>query len=306
MRIATLTLNPCIDKAYYCEDIEINRLNRAVKTTVSVGSKGINVSRVLKLFGVDAPAYCFLGGAAGKLAAELMNVSCVPVFTQAETRMNIKLIDTKNDTFTEINENGGPIEPSELSEMLERLDAISEPDILSLGGSIPAGVTKTVYADIIRLMKGKNIRCTLDCDGEALKYGIEQRPYLIKPNRYELETFTGLRYTSLKDTGAACMGIYEKYGCIVLNTLGADGAIIACPDGLFHVSAPKVTAIGFAGAGDTFLAAFLHNSLNGGGVKESMALAASAAAAKVTVEGTEMPPPERLAEYAEQVAVSKM
>lgn len=308
MKIATLTLNPAIDRAYYGEDIGINKLNRAVKTTVSVGSKGINVSRVMRLYGVDSPAYCFAGGAAGRLMEELLNIPCVIINTKAETRINIKLIDVKNDTYTEINESGGPIEPFELDEMLRELDSVADSNVtfFSLGGSIPPGIPKTVYADIISMMRLKNIPCALDCDGDALKFGIEQRPYIIKPNKYELELFAEHKFDSVSDLGDACRKIYEKYGCIVLCTLGADGAVVACHDGLFRVGAHEVKAIGSAGAGDTFLAAFLYSHLNGHSMEESLITAASAAAAKVTTEGTEMPSPERLTEYTNRITINKM
>ena len=58
MKIATLTLNPAVDRTMYCADVKAGALNRAAAPSVTThGGKGTNVSCVLKLLGVESTAY---------------------------------------------------------------------------------------------------------------------------------------------------------------------------------------------------------------------------------------------------------
>lgn len=72
----------------------------------------------------------------------------------------------------------------------------------------------------------------------------------------------------------------------VILTLGASGAVVACPDAPSrHVAAPRVQALDTLGAGDTFVGVLAAEVAAGGELMTATDLACAAGAAAVTVPG---------------------
>lgn len=323
MKIATLTLNPCIDKTlYFNGTFRTDTLNRAAYAMINAGGKGINVARIYRRLGVRASAYGFCGGAMGDLLRTLLakeDITAVFTETSCDTRMCIKLIDA-DGVCTEANEAGGPMLDIEyaalktqLSGFLSECRQSGEEGILFAGGSVPAGLDRGIYREIISVFRDSRVRFILDADGDALKTGLEGSPWLIKPNIHELSGLVGYEITGRdameKATAAAKASrrICAQYGTNILCTLGADGAVYTGEDGVYYVNAPHVTMRGFTGAGDTFLASFMFAyEKNGRDVETALCFASSAAAAKVELAGTEMPDKNGMMRFVEAVHAQKL
>lgn len=296
--IATLTLNPSLDKTMYFEvPFKAGALNRASYSVPPIiGSKGINVSRMLHVCGVDAVAMGFIGGENGRLACAQLDAEGIVhrfVETAAETRLNIKMIDP-DGVCTEANERGGPITPDEFDRLICEIQSLPAGGIFVMGGSIPQGVEKSVYNMLITMLKTRGTYCVLDCDGEALRLGMEAGPALIKPNLYELSLLLG-RDIKPDEAAAECEALYKSTGTEILCTLGGGGAVFAGAEGVFRVYSPRVTVRGFTGAGDTALAVFLYRRfLQGDSCHEALKRANAAAGVKVQLPSTEMPTREML------------
>ena len=114
-------------------------------------------------------------------------------------------------------------------------------------------------------------------------------PDMIKPNVNELAELLGKTIGNFKQAVENSKIFHQETGIRVLCTAGADGAVYAGPEGVFHSAAPQVRALGTVGAGDCFLGAFLSRYAVDREVRGALTLALAAAAAKVTCEGTEMP-----------------
>ena len=189
MKIATLTLNPAVDRTMYCGGgLKPGALNRSVAPSVTThGGKGTNVSCVLKILGIESTAYGFIGGDNGDLFLKLIepyNIKTDFTKTRCESRMNVKII-SENGGPTEFNEAGGPIDENERREILDKIgNVINDADLFFMGGSVPPGVEKSIYRDIINL-GGDRTKFIIDCDGEALRLCMEnaKKPYMIKPNQ---------------------------------------------------------------------------------------------------------------------------
>ncbi len=318
MKAATLTLNPAIDRTMFFDGIfTAGELNRARATVSNAGSKGVNVSRALKIMGIDAVTYGFCGGANGTIFKEMLDSEGILYrFTEtaAETRMNIKMTDSEKNC-TEANEAGGPISDVELAELMDSLDAFfNETNSIStdnkqfffIGGSIPRGVEKSVYKDIVSMGKKYGSRVILDCDGEALKQGMEGLPYLIKPNLFELSGYVGKSLKTIDEVVENSKRIYEEKGVSVLCTMGGDGSVYAGEYGFYTANTPKVELRGFTGAGDTYLASFIYELDRTGSAEQAMRFAASASAAKVELEGTAMPSFEAMRKYESMLDVTSV
>ncbi len=324
MKAGTLTLNPAIDRTmFFAGEFKAGALNRAVRTVANAGSKGVNVSRALKAMGADAPAYCFCGGDAGESFAKMLadeGIECRFVKTAAETRINIKMTDSLGNC-TEANEAGGPITEGELARMLALVEGFADDganpqktDSLStenkqfffIGGSIPPGVGKDVYKSVVNSLKARGVYTVLDCDGEALRQGMEALPYLIKPNLYELSQYVGNSLSTVDEVVENSRKIYVEKGISVLCTMGGGGSVYAGEQGCYFADTAKVEVRGFTGAGDTFAAAFIFELDRVGDIESALRFAAGASGAKVSMEGTAMPDYGYMRELAEKINVKKI
>jgi len=327
MKIYTVTLNPALDRTmYFGNGAKFGILNRAsAPSVVKLGGKGMNVSCVLKLLGIDSTAYGFVGGDHGDVFLKLLephNIKSNFTRTKCCTRMNIKIIGEHGES-TEFNEAGGPITPEEKQDMLGKIESvIGDTDFFFMGGSAPQGISPGIYRDIIKLGadKGAKTKFIADCDGEALKLcmAAEHKPFAIKPNHFEIEQYTGKKFdlkSNFKDALARIEDelrqIYIQTGVIILCTLGEYGGLYCGEEGITHIRSPKVDVKGFTGAGDTFLTAFIavyyglfdalpHTSKSREAAALSFAVAASTA--KVTKPGTEFAAVDEMVEMYKRIA----
>ena len=64
--IATVTLNPAVDKSVTVRGFEIGKTNRGEVDRVDAGGKGINVAKALKRLGSEVCALGLLAGSNGR------------------------------------------------------------------------------------------------------------------------------------------------------------------------------------------------------------------------------------------------
>lgn len=290
--IYTITLNPAVDKTVVINDFRVDAVNRVSSMRVDAGGKGINVSKVIRSLGGRSMAMGILGGFAGRYIKKYLDDMGIEndfVFISGETRTNLKVIDARNRTNTDINEPGPEVSGHDL-EMMERklLDRVGRGSIVVFSGSVPENVDKGIYYRWIGAVKQKGAKAILDADGELLKKGIGAGPYLVKPNIYELGRLFG---TDVKDAGQAAeyAGVLVRdhgIGMVVVS-MGAKGALFA--DGLrtVLVHAPEVEVQSTVGAGDSMVAALAYSMDNGLDFESTIRLAAAAAGANVMTSGSQ-------------------
>lgn len=302
-KFAVLSLNPGIDRALYLPaPLAEGTLNRAARSVTTQGSKGANVAIMLHRLGCEVEYYTFSGGEFGALSDSFLTregIRVNSVETCCGVRLNTKVIDS-NCVCTELNERGGVFLPGEIAALTELFTA-TDADVLCLCGSIPQGVEKDVYKVFTEFGKSTGKTVVLDCDGDALRLGLEASPDIIKPNEYELQALglsTGLfgEFSTdpeerKRNITAACEKVAKKYQTTVICTRGAEGAILVSPAGnIISRASMKVRLLGFSGAGDTFLAGFIAARFSKGFNEEYSLLTATAAGAmKVVLEGSELP-----------------
>jgi Fructose-1-phosphate kinase and related fructose-6-phosphate kinase (PfkB) len=286
MNVCTLTMNPSHDRTVMINgEFKPGGLYRIDRAHENFSGKGINVSKALENLGV--------------------NVTTIIPKMAVPYRTNIKIIDSYG-SCTELNENGGPITPSELDELMVVLEKSTEnAQYIVIAGSIPQGVDKAVYNSMIISLKTRGIMTILDCDGEALHRGVEAKPYLIKPNLTELSGLLGTEISTTDEAVEKSSELHVNTGVNILCTLGGNGAVYAGNEGLYTVNSPQVKIRGFSGAGDTFLAAFLYERHMSDSVESALKFASSAAAAKVEMTGTDIPDKDLMRKYIDSVEVRR-
>jgi 1-phosphofructokinase len=297
LMIVTVTMNPAIDKTVEMDTLICGGLNRIRSVEYDAGGKGINVSKTLHELGGDSIAIGFLGGNNGRTIERVLKEKGIPadfVWVDGETRTNTKICE-KNGNLTELNEPGPVICEENLRELLEKIDTYAQEDTLFvLSGSVPSGIEKDIYADIITHVHGKGAKVLLDADGELFAQALPACPDMIKPNRAELEAYAGSdALVAEADIIKYAKGFVEQGIENVVISMGKEGALFFL--GGYSVKCPvlPVEAHSTVGAGDAMVAALACAWEQGLSKEETVRLCMAASAGAVMTEGTK-PPKENL------------
>ena len=260
--IYTITLNPAIDKAVVIEDFTIDKVNRIKELQEDPGGKGINVSKMIKELNGNSTAVIVKGGQNGKKLEgmlEDMKLDYKSISCDGETRINLKVVDRKNDTFTDINE-PGPVLNNKIMDALEDYleSNLKENDILVLAGSISRGAPVDIYKKWILIANSKGARVIMDADGQALIKGMEGIPFLIKPNQEELERYFKETFEDDVDVAYYSKLLVDDGINFVIVSQGIKGCLLVSKEGVTKFDALKVKVKSTVGAGDAMVASIAH------------------------------------------------
>ncbi|UPA30853.1 1-phosphofructokinase [Terrisporobacter glycolicus] len=258
--ITTVTLNVSIDKAYKIKGcVESGKVIRVLECNNTAGGKGLNVSRVASLCGEEVLATGFVGGHCGALAEELLekdNIKNKFTHVKSETRSCINILD-ENNVSTEFLEKGESISGEEINAFLDDFDKIIEDsNVITISGSAPQGVPTNIYTTLINMIKSKNKKVILDASGDLLKEGIKALPTMIKPNSEEMENLLNVSINNEEEVIKNAIKLHESGIELVVVSLGSEGALLVCKEGVYHGKPPKIEVVNTVGCGDSMVAAF--------------------------------------------------
>ena len=257
--ILTITLNPSIDRRYTLNKFEKGQIFRAENVQYTAGGKGLNVTRVIKDLNEEVMATGFLGGfSGGFILKELdklqVNHNFIPI--KGETRSCLAII-SEEASQTEILESGPSLSQDEEEAFLEFYKNIIEDfEIIVASGSLPKGISPDIYGELIKISKTLGKKFVLDTSGKALEYGIEEGPFLVKPNEEELEKFMGRPVNSEEDIIEGANYILNKGVEIVVVSLGKAGSMVFHNDKIYRVKAPEIKVANPVGSGDAMIGGF--------------------------------------------------
>lgn len=258
--IYTLTINPSLDYAMELKKLTIGTMNRSHNTYLLPGGKGINVSQVLNALGVENVAILPVAGFTGEKLLKLLeekNISYDALrILEGDTRINVKVLGEEE---TELNAQGPELSNTEKNSLLAKLDKTKDGDYLILSGSVPTGLGQRFYAEVMERLQEKNIRVVVDTIGDNFLNALHYHPFLVKPNKEELEALFA---------GDATLELAKKVQDMgarnVLVSLGSEGALLLTEDGdVFHEKAPKGKTMNTVGAGDSMVAGFVAGVVEG-------------------------------------------
>lgn len=257
--IYTVTMNPSIDYVVSLDEFVLGKTNRSVKENFSVGGKGINVSRVLSTLGVQSTALGFAAGFTGKeLLQNLRDENITEDFVMLKngvSRINVKILA---EAETELNGNGAKPSDTELRLLFDKIRLINSGDVIVLAGSVVKGMPTDVYSEILNLLDGKNVRAVVDAEKHLLLGTLKHKPFLIKPNIFELSMIFDKEIKALQDVEKYARRLRAEGARNVLVSLGKDGAfLIDENDKTYFQPAVKGKAVNTVGAGDSMVAGFL-------------------------------------------------
>ena len=257
--IYTVTFNPSLDYIVSIDNFKLGKTNRTITELMLPGGKGLNVSTVLYNLGIENTALGFTAGFVGeelKRLAKETGYSCDFIdIKEGVSRINVKMKDFDG---TEINGMGPVIDEGALNALMKKLEQLGEGDTLVLAGSIPAGMPKTIYRDILEKLQGRGIRFVVDATGELLLNVLEFQPFLVKPNNHELGELFGVSLTTKASVVPYAKKLQEMGAMNVLVSMAGEGAVLADALGNeYFLDAPKGILVNAVGAGDSMVAGFL-------------------------------------------------
>ena len=281
--IYTLTLNPAVDYYISVDKLNLGAVNRTKSEQIRFGGKGINVSLVLNEFGIKSTCLGFVGGFTGDALENHLkqnDIDCDFVKIDGNTRINVKLNDT------DINSAGPDISDENLAKLFEKIKNLKSGDFLILSGSVPKNLPQDIYQSILEFLGDKGINFVVDAEGNLLLDTLCYNPFLIKPNHHELGKIFGVEISNFDTAITYAKQLQNKGAQNVMVSLGEQGAVLVDQNGNTHTqAAPKGEVISAVGAGDSAIAAFLVEYLNGKDYADCLKLAVATGSATAFSDG---------------------
>ena len=262
--VYTITFNPALDYIIQVENFKIGEINRTKTETILPGGKGLNVSIVLKNLGIENTALGFISGFTGeelkrKMEAQGVKTDFVKV-KEGITRINVKIssMNEKKVEETALNGVGPLITENDIEVLMEKLQKMSTNDLVILSGSIPKNIDNTIYEKICKNLNEKGITFIVDSTQELLMNVLKYHPFLIKPNKDELEETLNCKISTKEDIIQSAKELKKLGAQNVLVSLGNDGALLLTKeDKTYYSKAPKGQVVNTVGSGDSMVAGFL-------------------------------------------------
>ena len=258
--ILTVTLNTSIDKLYLMDSVTPETVMRVKEVHNTAGGKGLNVSRVAAKLGEPVTAMGFTGGFNGQYLESLIAqplVRCAFTRVAGETRSCINCWDLSNNHSTEYLEPGEPVEAGDVARFLnDFLAELPGADVVTISGSMPRGVPDDLYCELIRRCRRAGVPVLLDTSGNRLVSAVKEKPSFIKPNEDEIVQLSGRPFSGREEAISAMRSLYDSGISRVVLSLGAEGALLACREGVFHGKPPRITPRNTVGCGDSMVAGF--------------------------------------------------
>ncbi len=257
--VYTVTFNPAVDYIVHTKELIPGATNRSDSEEIYFGGKGINVSIVLSELGVKSKALGFAAGFTGEaiekgVAEKGIDAEFVHL-KEGFSRINVKI---KSGEETELNGQGPKITDEAIAELFAKLDEIQDGDTLVLAGSIPSSLPADIYERILERLSGKKIRAVVDATKDLLLNVLKYRPFLIKPNNFELGEIFGAEMKSTEDIVNYAGKLKEMGARNVLVSMAGDGAVLLDENGQTHVCGVcRGRVKNSVGAGDSMVAGFI-------------------------------------------------
>ncbi|MFT3929524.1 MAG: 1-phosphofructokinase family hexose kinase [Spongiibacteraceae bacterium] len=294
--IATLTLNPAVDATYDVDKLIPDQKAHAHAVRYDPGGNGINVGRALKILGAQAHNFCVTAGEIGQLFQRLVTPQLDHFHAEqiaGETRINITLLEQKTAAQYEVSAVGPALSAKHLENITARFIeqctvSAGKQGIGVVTGSVPPGVDVTAYGELTRRIRERGGRAIVDTYGELLKHTIPAAPFLIKPNRYELEQYCGRELPTLSDVAREARRVQRDGIEYVAVSLGKEGALLCGPDNTYCAAAPAVKIISTVGAGDSMVAGLAFAFAQGQSAEQALRLGIACGSGTASHPGTEL------------------
>ncbi|RMI31020.1 carbohydrate kinase [Nocardia stercoris] len=251
-------MNPAYDLTYRLPELVRGREHRVLSVEQRIGGKGLNVTRVLNQLGKYSRATGFADHAFAAAAEQELPVDFVTVLPWV--RRTVVISESDDATATALREPGPRVsEPQAAVQQLRiRVQGLL-PDTrgLVVSGSLPAGVSPAVPADLARMALAVDIPVVCDVSGRALELAAEVPGVVLMTDRDELIALTGADVTTAAEVENAVLPLLAAGVRAILVSLGAAGTVLATAAGCWSARLPEPVPGNQAGTGEAAAAAMI-------------------------------------------------
>lgn len=282
--IYSLTVAPAIDYSLSMGDspIKTDGVNRPRNDGMSLGGKGITVSKMLKNLKIDSIPVIAVGGKVGNDIKDFVEKDfkkAVYLPTIGDSRIDVVITGSIHDLRFD------PSAPKISKEGLDTMfdffrKNLKKGDIVILSGSL-GQERKDLYQILMRdYINPVGAITILDTVGQCLNNALSEHPFMIKPNEEELAELVGREIKNDEDILLGGEEMKLKGPKTVLVTLGKRGAYYFAEDGhVYHCSNAHGTQISAVGAGDSSIAGFIKGLAEGKTIEERLVYSMAAGGA---------------------------
>jgi 1-phosphofructokinase len=293
-RIATVSLNPAVDQTALVPNFAAGAVNRVEHEQSDAGGKGVNVASFLAQFGLPVAVTGILGEDNIEPFVRLFaEKGIVDRFVRlpGHTRVNVKIVDERQDRVTDINFPGLAVDDGALARLNAAIDALAgDTDWFVLSGSVPAGVPDTVYADLVTSLKKRGKTVVLDTSGPPFAAAVPAGPDVVKPNIEELRELVGGGLANHGEIVGAARQLIDRGIGLVAVSMGAEGALFVERDAAVLAVPPAITVKSTVGAGDAMVAGIVTGTLRGLDLADRARLATAFSLGALGEIGPRLPP----------------
>jgi 1-phosphofructokinase family hexose kinase len=308
--IVALAANPSIDKLFEIDRLIKGDIHRPSGFVQTAGGKGLNVARAARALGADVLAVALLRGHTGRWLEEQLVAEGVPttaVWTHGENRASLSVADRETRGLTEFYEHGSDVP---VAAWVELVDAVARAwtagGWLTISGSMPKGAPDEGYRDLVTEARTAGIHVALDAEAERLRLALDAHPDVVKINASEAGDLLGVPTARRDEALTAAQKLRALAGGdghAGLVTRGADGVVLAAPDGSLFEGVLYERGRYPVGSGDAFLAGLATALDRGDGWDDALRLALGAATANAELPGAGRLDPSRAATLAGRARV---
>lgn len=303
--LVAVCMNPSFDRTVTVQALRVGEVNRVLSVRQDVGGKGINVAVTARRLGMESRVI----GCAGEdgidkvrdaLDAEGVQHAFLPV--TGAVRLNTKVVSLSGAPVTEINEPGAAVPDAARQQFFAMAkEQLRDSRYVVLTGSLPPECPADTYRQMMEMMPEH--RWVLDVSGEALLSGLSAKPFLVKPNREELEATLGRPLHTMQELCMAARELLQRGAQHVLLSLGKEGALWVSPQGTMHAPALPVPVRSTVGAGDAMVGGVMAALDKTDDVRLAFQYGMAAGNASVMTEGTQLIRAEDFAQLLPQVCI---
>jgi 1-phosphofructokinase family hexose kinase len=289
--IVCVAANPSIDKLFEVERLAPGRIHRPTAFVQVPGGKGLNVARAAHSLRAQVHATGILAGYAGQWLEEALAAEGVPgtfAWAEGETRASLSVADAETEGLTEFYERGDDVGLEGWQRLEAAVTGLARGAAwVTMSGNLPPGAPPDGYEGLVEIARAAGARAALDAREVALEHGVAAHPDLVKVNAEEAGWLLRSEVDTEDAARTAALTIRERLAPdgVAIVTRGADGALVAMPDGGILVGRLYAKGPYPVGSGDSFLGGLVTGLERGLAWSPAVALALGAAAANAEVPG---------------------
>ena len=224
-----------------------------------------------------------------------------------KTRINVKITETEADV-TDLNFLGFEISEQDWEAFTHQSQTWeSQYDLVAVCGSLPRGVTPEQFAAWLESLHQQGLKVVLDSSNAALTAGLTAHPWLVKPNRRELEVWAGRSLHTIEEVIEAAEQLRSHGIEHVIISMGEKGSVWLNSEGVLQAQPPRCeNVVSTVGAGDSMVAGLIYGFSQGWSKKKTLSFASATSALAVSQSNVGISDKQALEQILAQVKLTNL